>query len=406
MATRVHPVNPYLFSDNEMEKVLPLDLALHSNHLGITSKIFEKLQDDAISRSTILKLLRFAIKEMAHDLMSKLLSRYGSVTTPSHLRELLKISVLQKDTKMVELLAVTGVDVNGESNGVMPLVYAANNGDIKMCLCLMELGALIDASRLCSLKVYQTPLQCAIDANLEKAVSTLLLLGSDPNGVLQQDVISHTGQVLLSAGSPVLHLAVIKRNPNILTLLVDAGALWTATDARGNSTFHVACERASGDTSIVQKLLEMHRNPNADRVLSADAINFQNNLGQTPLMLAIEAREVEVVQSLLHAGASVKACDSQNKTVLHAAVKVDSEELTLRLLRAGCGVDGGAPSQYPYSPLHLAINNNNWTLVDILLEYGADINLLTSSNQNALHLSIRAQSEELVSFFLKKGWLL
>ena len=293
--------------------------------------------------------------------------------------ELLKVAVLRGDVNRVQLLASLGADVNQESDGIVPLAYAANNADLAMCLCLMELGAVMDSGPLSS-REHWTPLHSAVDAHMEKAVSTLLALGADPNVIITKDIISPKGQIVLCVGSSLLHLIVMKRNLKIINILVAAGVSLASSDIKGNTALHVACKQASGEIHVVQKLLDIHRKSSTIDVLQSDIVNCQNDVGQTPLMVATAVREVDVVRILLLAGASVDICDVLKKLPLHAAVEEDSEELTITLLQAGCSVDGGAPSNYPHSPLHLAITENNWTLIDILLEYGADANLRTSSH--------------------------
>lgn len=108
-----------------------------------------------------------------------------------------------------------------------------------------------------------------------------------------------------------------------------------------------------GDTEAVRELLQMKANPNIGK--SADS---------TPLLCAIEAKDEEIVELLLDAGADVN-----------------------------CGVNT--------APLIEAVKQNNLPLVQLLIDKGANVNIVR--NTTPLMLSLQKQQPEICRYLLEHG---
>ena len=97
---------------------------------------------------------------------------------------------------------------------------------------------------------------------------------------------------------------------------------------------------------------------------------------QTPLMLATQWGERDIVQQLLHAGADVDATSSrlgpdEACSALSMAVVAGDVHMATMLLEAGAGVDT-CISPNPSTPLSIAVKNQDMAMFQLLLAFGAD----------------------------------
>ena len=61
-------------------------------------------------------------------------------------------------------------------------------------------------------------------------------------------------------------------------------------------------------------------------------------------------------------------------------------------------VDINAPGEFEQTPLHLAVINGNIDIVELLVENGADVELVDEKNQNALDYAIDEKNEKIFNF--------
>ncbi|HSL70456.1 MAG TPA: ankyrin repeat domain-containing protein, partial [Longimicrobiales bacterium] len=156
-----------------------------------------------------------------------------------------------------------------------------------------------------------------------------------------------------------LHLAVVKKQPAALAVLLQLGADPDAVDAAGLTPLDVAA--LNGETEMVRLLLEhgaaitlpaaiaLERTADIDRLLSAEpeALKPGNRYG-TLIVRASEHGSADIIKRLLRAGASVNARDDTETAIDQTA---------------------------GYTPLHAAAWSANTAAVTVLLAHGADPNL-------------------------------
>jgi ankyrin repeat protein len=104
--------------------------------------------------------------------------------------------------------------------------------------------------------------------------------------------------------------------------------------------------------------------------------------GFTPLLLAIESRNVRLVALLIDRGADVNQADRLNRTPLVIASNLARTEAVQMLIAHGADVNAKQPAGP--SPLMLAAENDDVTLVDVLLAAGADMGATDMSDWDAL----------------------
>lgn len=150
----------------------------------------------------------------------------------------------------------------------------------------------------------------------------------------------------------------------------------------------------------IQQIIERSRND--------PYLNFQNNQRQTPLHLAVITEQPLVVAALLQAGCDPRMPDQSGNTALHIACRQGSmscfsvlvqycsrEHLTYILSCAN--YDG-------HSCLHLVSLHGYLHLVECLIQLGADVNVQEQcSGRTALHLAVDLQNPSLVNLLIEKG---
>lgn len=159
-------------------------------------------------------------------------------------------------------------------------------------------------------------------------------------------------------GTP-LHSAVVRRNQEIVELLVNAGADIEAVTVTGK-------ERALHLTSALAKQLDM-------------------------------------AALLIRYGARLDAYDGEGRTPLIVAVYSDNIAMARLLLTVGAdpqGLDG----LYYQSPLHWAAMDGKVEMAELLLSKGADINFRAGPNGDTpLHYAALFGRLEMVLLLLKNG---
>lgn len=215
-------------------------------------------------------------------------------------------------------------------------------------------------------------------------------------------------------GVPVLVLAMRRTMLKLALLIVraaekDSGILDAVTRKEGDAALHVALEH--GWFMLACALVD-----------AGASVNVQNRKGHTALHLCIDRltqlstvspRCERVILALMrglldnHADASLRSGSLQH-TCLHAAV-IGKQRAAVALLLGHhadladvCDKDG-------YSSLALAVLQGDPDLVQLLLDHGADVDVVSKQSLSTLHLALQAapadqlRTAELCSLLLRHG---
>ncbi|KAM6069150.1 NF-kappa-B inhibitor alpha isoform 1-T1 [Theristicus caerulescens] len=150
--------------------------------------------------------------------------------------------------------------------------------------------------------------------------------------------------------------------------------------------------------------LEVIRQTAGDRAF----LNFQNNLSQTPLHLAVITDQPEIAEHLLKAGCDLEIRDFRGNTPLHIACQQGSLR-SVSVLTQYCQPHHllavlQATNYNGHTCLHLASIQGYLAIVEYLLSLGADVNAQEPCNgRTALHLAVDLQNSDLVSLLVKHG---
>ena len=362
------------------------------------------------------KSLMSAVREGRLERVRELINSFGLPYSRNQSEgyDLLRTAIERRHTEIANLLLASGCKVNKKNKNRVnsPLHYAAINGEVELVRVLLNKGAKVDARNSHG----KTPLHNGVVSGKTEIVELLLNKGTNVNHRDNSDITS-------------LHLAVENGTKDIIELLLARGANVNAKALDGKTSLHVAVER--GYIEIVEHLLEHGASVNA-------TYTYRAQEGYTPMRLAIEKRYEQVVQLLLVYGASIDAQDKDNKAVLHFAVKngswimtehilkhhpdlnknnssilnvamqgygEGSSEIVKNLLDYGFTVNPGDANNGKF--LHTAVEKGYLTIVEQLLRYGADVNVLDNSMyRNAwtpLHVAVRNKQEEIAKMLLSCG---
>ena len=111
------------------------------------------------------------------------------------------------------------------------------------------------------------------------------------------------------------------------------------------------------------------------RLLDGGAsVNAQDSLGQTPLMVAILAKQDATAEYLIAHGADIGIRTAKGMTALHAAAYTGDVDLVAMLIDHGAAVNDQA-NIAGITPLHAAAEEDHLLAATKLVDAGADVSL-------------------------------
>ncbi|KAL6822035.1 ankyrin repeat-containing domain protein [Trichoderma sp. SZMC 28015] len=175
-------------------------------------------------------------------------------------------------------------------------------------------------------------------------------------------------------GSSALHLAAQNGYEEYVQKLINFGAKVDARDDENRTPLHLAAQQNEDET--VKILLG-----------AGSEINAQDGDSITPVYLASEFGAHRVLQAFFQYNPDMNiATLSQGWTPLHASIDAGHRRATRLLLDAGA--DPNLVAHDGWTPLHLAAFEKNAGAVKILLGHGADPTLTTKKGDTVLHLAV------------------
>lgn len=162
-----------------------------------------------------------------------------------------------------------------------------------------------------------------------------------------------------------LHRACAGGHAEVVSYLLDKGADVNCTDEEGWTPLHSV---SSMGHSMVDLLLDRHADPNAVTSSGAVALHFAASKGH-----------LEVVRSLLSAGAKVDVRDRHRGTPLLRAVATGKKEVVQLLLEAAADV--GAKDKVGDNLMHVAVNGQHLLVLDLLMSLDSVEKLMTQENE-------------------------
>ena len=203
-------------------------------------------------------------------------------------------------------------------------------------------------------------------------------------------------------GESVTPLIVAVRNGNLdcVKVLLKYGA---DIEERGDFMHNFKCctplfiAATCGNVEILRFLVENGAN-----------VNATDDFGLTPLMAAVENQFLDAVTFLIDQGADVNLQDSSGLTVLHYATEVSIDPssclIVKQLINRGANINA-VTNDDKLTPLMLACKNKNVSVVNCLLQNGANVVLTSDNGWTALHFVVDGfnDSSEILRSLLNNG---
>ena len=296
------------------------------------------------------------------------------------------------DKATVDMLLQLNADVNKQTqcaDGLTPLYVACEDGDMELVKMLLSKGAYVDTQvRLNKM----SPLHIAIRNGHVKIVETLLQCEADV------DVVSNTGTPLYEA--------VSQGTTQVAKMLLERGANVNKTSPKTNETALHKCV-AMDYVGMTRLLVESDADP---------SIKMTNNL-YTPICVAVEQKNKNCVQYLLNLpNVEIDVVTRDHQTPLGIAAQCDNVEIMKTLIQAGADINfissihadtpcreaesdddedngggrDGADVTSPVSltPLMIAAKYGHRRGIELLLQKGASPNIRNGDGNTALHYAV------------------
>ena len=276
-----------------------------------------------------------------------------------------------EDPAVCQVLIDAGADIEiKDENGRSPLLRASISGKFAVVEMLAEAGAGVRVKD----KQGDTCLALASYFGHTETVRYLV-------GLKDVDV-----NRVVDSGSTALHWASRQNHPEVVQLLIDAGADIAAKDGKGRSPLHKPS--MSGHLDVLKTLVKA----------GAD-VSVTDNEGVTCLMLASYMGHTETVRYLVGLKeVDLKDVDSTGCSALRHAVVRNHPDVVEVLVDAGADIE--TRGSYGRSPLLAASQCGNLRVVKVLVKAGVDVCVTDNEGNTCLTLAAASGHTETVRALL------
>lgn len=291
---------------------------------------------------------------------------------------------------LVRLLLNHGVDINYgyPESALYQAVYFGKISTVKL---LLERGAIINKY---TREWTEGPLHLVAEGGDEALAKLLLQHGADPS-------------VRAGRGQTPLHLAALYGHEGVVRQLVEMGADVDAVDDGGHIPIEILGCRVELDRwglppagynhkaiiKLLWKGVPYRRDPEV-KVTTSDL--------KPALHHAVECGDGIRVKILLDQGVNINAKDWGCNTALHVAISNGDEEMVRLLVGNGANIST-AKNSNDMAALHQAVRFKRTTIVEYLLEKGANIEALGFQRKTPLFYAVDEADAAMVKLLLRKG---
>ncbi|CAB0041031.1 unnamed protein product [Trichogramma brassicae] len=199
-----------------------------------------------------------------------------------------------------------------------------------------------------------------------------------------------------------LHLALVDDNRQVVLTLLRRGANPNLANKDGLTALHLICQ-SNCDDDFVETFFEI-----CDEKHRALQVNAQDNLGNTPLHLALKNRFYAVrAELLLRRGADPNLVNEEELTPLQVICEIsDNYEFLQRFFNVidevHQTIDIHVLNKLGQTPLHLALDHENMKVAEMLLQRGVNPNSADNNGMTPLHyICTRGKSSNIFYLFFE-----
>ena len=238
-------------------------------------------------------------------------------------------------------------------------------------------------------KTGASPLYLASKRGKSEIVKLLLSHGANPN--------------MKATDKYPMHAACNGQHYDLVKLLLEYNANIVVRDEHGETALHCVLKSVSMFPESAGSVLAP-----VELLLDAGAdVNAMSNDGETPFYIACSKGLTSVVAKMLKYGAKVDGI-SDKKLPMIVACRNKNVSVVQLLLSNGANPDiveaGSSIIDHRALPLHIAATDGSSELVDLLLKHGSKIDISDAHGNTALHYAIeRYQSRTTTSRYSHKG---
>ena len=314
----------------------------------------------------------------------------------------------------LRVLVESGADVNAKESwgGTTALMWAVSEGHAEAARLLVAVGADVNARSNYVAAANgrgfegRTPVANRTDPKVEEFASgwlTPLMFAAREGDVDLARVLLDAGAEIDAAagdGKTALAVAIFNGNYAVASLLVDRKADVNQADAQRFTPLFWAVDRRNMETApnfpwmvtadplpLIRQLLDAGANPNA-LVNNTPRARMREGSPRivfaTALMRAAFAADLELVTLLLDRGANPSVVSRDSETMVSAAAglafihgyhrgKTPAERLQVVKLFVALGNDVNQADDYGITPLMAAANGGDVSLIQYLVDAGADL---------------------------------
>ncbi|KAL7641411.1 UNVERIFIED_CONTAM: hypothetical protein RMT77_008551 [Armadillidium vulgare] len=195
-------------------------------------------------------------------------------------------------------------------------------------------------------------------------------------------------EVRASTRDTALHIACLKKDTDMVRLLIDAGINLNERNANGQTALHIAAEE--GDEATAKFFYNIHANP-----------NLTDKQDRTPLHVAAEKGNTLIVDLLAEKfRASVMERTKDGSTLAHIASLHGHPDTVMAFIKKGVPLH--MPNKSGARCLHTAAQRGHVGVVHAILQKGELVDALTNDGYTALHVAVQYGRANVVEALL--GW--
>eukprot|EP01038_Epipyxis_sp_PR26KG_P005332 gene5332-7399_t len=354
------------------------------------------------------------------------------------------IAVEQNYIEIVHVLILAGAIINHvNSIGIAPLIVATQRNAIEIMTMLLNWDTDVNiaddygctSTWIAAKEGYLEILQLLIRFNADINIA-------DDDGYTPLHVASKLGNVnvmllLLSAGADVniadnengytaLYLSVKNNHIEATQLLLEYSADINKPDTNGVTPLLASIE--NGNLQILQFLLINNANPdlvddygcysiwmtvmNDQHDMLEELIKYKTNLNiqdvnkNTPFMISYKKCQFDVMRRLMIENADLNIPNKQGLSALHIACTDEDDHMVEFLLTGRVNLDLFTEDENCHTPLLIAVKHGSLSVVNLLINAGANVNLADCNGISPLILATKLNKMNIIERLLNTPDLL